>query len=62
MKEACWATIRFWYISANRFQIIRLGPKDIIRFIYPIEDIREEKADMFTKERMKLLEARARGE
>ncbi|KAI9642393.1 hypothetical protein NHQ30_009197 [Ciborinia camelliae] len=38
-----------------------LGPKGIVRFIYPIEEIREEKADTFTKERMKMLEERAQG-
>ncbi|KAF7867432.1 hypothetical protein EAF04_005515 [Stromatinia cepivora] len=38
-----------------------LGPKNIVRFIYPIEDIREKKADEFTKERMKILEERADG-
>lgn len=39
----------------------RLGPKDIVRFIYPVEDIREEKADEFTKERMKTLKKIADG-
>ncbi|KAF7923676.1 uncharacterized protein EAE98_007494 [Botrytis deweyae] len=35
-----------------------LGPKNIIRFIYPLEEIREKKADTFTKERITAIQAR----
>ncbi|KAJ8059426.1 hypothetical protein OCU04_012370 [Sclerotinia nivalis] len=38
-----------------------LGPTNIVRFIYPIEDIRDKRADAFTKERIKILEERADG-
>lgn len=38
--------------------MIRLGPKNIVRFIYPIEEIREERADAFAKERMKAIQER----
>ncbi|KAF5875573.1 uncharacterized protein Bfra_004026 [Botrytis fragariae] len=43
----------------NRFGIIRLGSKNIVRLIYPVEEIRAEKADAFTTERMRAIKERA---
>ncbi|KAG4027309.1 hypothetical protein MFRU_031g00570 [Monilinia fructicola] len=54
-RDIIWETVR------EGGAYFTLGPKDIVRFIYPVEDIREEKADEFTKERMKTLKKKADG-
>ncbi|TGO32021.1 hypothetical protein BHYA_0365g00010 [Botrytis hyacinthi] len=47
-RDLIWETVR------QGGTYFTLGPKNIVRFIYPLEEIREEKADAFTKERMLL--------
>ncbi|ESZ91772.1 hypothetical protein SBOR_7842 [Sclerotinia borealis F-4128] len=52
-RDIIWETVR------RDGAYFTLGPKNIVRCIYPIMDIRDEKANAFTKERMKMLEERA---
>ncbi|KAF7952628.1 hypothetical protein EAE96_005860 [Botrytis aclada] len=52
-RDVIWETVR------QGGAYFTLGPKNIVRFIYPIEEIREEKADALTKERMKAIQERA---
>ncbi|KAB8288102.1 hypothetical protein EYC80_010235 [Monilinia laxa] len=54
-RDIIWETVR------EEGAYFTLGPKDIVRLIYPMGDIREEKADVFTKERMKMLEEKVHG-
>ncbi|TGO46136.1 hypothetical protein BOTNAR_0611g00020 [Botryotinia narcissicola] len=52
-RDLIWETVR------QGGTYFTLGPKNIVRFIYPLKEIREEKADAFTKERMKAIQERA---